>query len=94
MPKDMVRNRYFTIAVPKNNPLLQEAEAIHDDTNIPEGQVIVFYASEYVRLMRSGTLPSVVPVTKQSVEQASGIQAITPGTDVDERELELYGDPD
>jgi hypothetical protein len=98
MPKDTERNRYYSIAVPKKSKLQKFAEAEHDDTNVAIGQLIVIYATKYVEMVSSGTMPMVPAQANkegQSV-QVSGVQVLaTPlQHSISAEELDMYGEPD
>jgi hypothetical protein len=67
MSKDTERNRYFTIAVPKESQLLQKVEAECEGTNIRPGQLIVLYATKYLRL-KNGNIP--IQEGKRALENA------------------------
>jgi len=97
MPKDAKRNRYYTIAVPRESRLQRHAEAEHDQTNVAIGQLIVMYATRYVEMLDSGVTPMVAAHVKSEPlqSQVAGVHAlVAPQNNVGDDELDLYGEPD
>jgi len=96
MPKDVERNRYYTVSVPKQSRLQLQIEYDHKQTNVAESQLLALYASKYVAMLEAGTIPSapVVPV-KEQVKSVNGV-VVLPQSDegVNGNDLDSYGEPD
>ncbi len=55
MAKNHEKYAYYDVAVPRTNALLLGyIEEMHANTNIPEGQLLVQFATEYVKQLAGG----------------------------------------
>lgn len=106
MPKDTEDKRYLNPAIPRTSRLLAHLEKISAETGITESQLLVLFASEYVRLMVDG--PGVVSVTAAPAATSMALPAGIPSEPEPQGSLrtldaisiegdenfESFGDPD
>jgi hypothetical protein len=97
MPKDTKERRYLNPAIPRTSRLLAYLEQTSRETGIAESQLLVLYASEYVRLIvdgADGAVPSVaVPHAPMAISPRVVADLSSPvvGTQGGMRTLELIG---
>ncbi len=100
MAKDTQRNRYLSVAVPRTSRLLQRIEEVSQETNLPDSQILVYFASEYVRLLDgNGSLlyrgePARAEPAAATGTSFASAKTMPQASGASDEELESYGEPD
>jgi hypothetical protein len=77
MAKNHEKYVYYDVAVPRTNvPLLSYIEEMHTNTNIPEGQLLVQLATEYVKQLAGGQSSSIAALGPLQAVMASMFSAL------------------
>lgn len=100
MGKDNNKNRYLSVAIPRTSRLLQRIEEVSRETNLPDSQILTYFAAEYVQLM-DGLGKTLLQLASSGSHTTSGpmpsntpilMGASTEG--VNDEDLNAFGPPD
>lgn len=107
MPKKAEDKFYLNPAVPRNTRLAQYLEQLSAQSGVTKSQLLVVFASEYVRLVVDGggvvpTAPVTVPVISTTAsseipsdqEAQGGIRTLASLSTGADANFESFGDPD
>ena len=98
MGKDSNKNRYLSVAVPKMSRLLQRIEEVRRETNLPDSQILAYFAAEYVRLTDSFGITQLAPTGSLATPDLGSscipISVAASGEGTEDDDLDAFGPPD
>jgi hypothetical protein len=90
MPKAKPGEQYVSIRIEDGSPLEVLLQEDLKHTRMTKSQLLTWYLGEYVKMRRTGHTPQEIPSKHSRTIEKLVLQA----SDIEEEELEAYGDPD